>query len=221
MASQTFANGNTSLVHLLDLDEYGLGEINDDQVKERAKREVADYLKNEALRFLDRGTSPVQGEGRFKILEPEYAEKEKGGVRTSNLELEGDLKDSLLSEPATGSFVRFGHQGAQVPKADGHNQLSGKAQRWALENEFPKRRYVPDNGQRFVGEIENEIRSIIRSYARVGEERRVEEIEDLANIGPSISETSANLNDEDFVTTQDFFSDDVLNRFTEELLRRN
>lgn len=163
MPSSTITDGNTRLVHFLDLNEYGLEDVPADK-RGDVKAEVADYLKNEVLRFLARGTSPVKGEGRFRILKPNYARKFKGGVRTANLELEGDLKDSIIAEPSDGAFIKFGHEGAQVPKADGHNQISSKAQRWAVASRHPKRRYIPNSSQKFVDEITEEVINIVNEF---------------------------------------------------------
>ena len=78
MASRTEVNPNNKLLHFLDLNEYGLSEITSTDNQTLAKREVADYLLNEVLRQLDKGTSPVKGEGRFRRLDTDYAKKRKG-----------------------------------------------------------------------------------------------------------------------------------------------
>ena len=92
MASTTQANGTDRIIHLLDLDDYGLRDVPNEN-KEAAKIEVAAFLLNEALRDMSNSTSPVKGEGRFRALDSDYAQREKGGARLSDLELEGDLKD--------------------------------------------------------------------------------------------------------------------------------
>ena len=217
MASRTEANGNTRLLHFLDLDDYGLKDVAENE-KASAKREVADYLKNQVLREVSSGSSPVAGEGRFKILDPEYARREKGGRRISDLELEGDLKDSLISEPSVGSFIKYGHEGDQVPKSDGHNQITSKAKAWAKQSGHPKRRYIPGNGQKFDRSIEGGIRNIINDFKRTAPVRResILDDEDFFQGTTDIRESSTVRND----ATQDFFRDDVIEDLLEEAFER-
>jgi hypothetical protein len=233
MPSSTFTDSRTRLVHFLDLDEYGLNDV-PEEFRGEAKREVADYLKNEVLRFLDRGTSPVAGEGRFKILDTKYAKREKGGVKTSNLELEGDLKDSLIVEPSTGSFIKFGHEGSQTEKADGHNQISSRAQRWAASFDgapFPKRRYIPDSGQRFTDSITSEVKKIINDFKRLGPEPErpgladdeAEDFDFQITTGTRTSSTESPRQREaglSFVDIDNLFSDDVIEDLLADALRR-
>jgi len=217
MASRTEANGNTRLVHFLDLDEYGLEDIAEDQ-KGAAKREVADFLKNQVLREVSAGSSPVKGEGRFRILDPEYARREKGGRRISDLELEGDLKDSLVSTPSTGSFIKYGHEGAQVPKSDGHNQISEKAKAWARKSKHPKRRYIPDDGQKFDDSILGGIRNILEGYVvnTPARDSVVEDDDDFFSGTTDIRPTSTARAD----STSDLFSDDVISDLLDDAFRR-
>lgn len=223
MPSSTITDSRTRLVHFLDLDEYGLREVPDSD-KGLAKREVANYLKNEVLRFLDRGTSPVQGEGRFRILNSKYAKSQKGGVRTSNLELEGDLKDSLIVEPGQGSFIKFGHEGSQVEKADGHNQISSRAQRWALSFEggpFPKRRYIPDTNQKFTDSITSEVRKIISDFVPTESESFSADV--FITAGTRTDSTESPRQREEgtsFVEIDNLFSDDIIESLLAEALRR-
>jgi len=208
MASRTEANGETTLVHFLDLNDYGLEEV-PSQRKSAAKVEVANYLRNEVLRQLSEGKSPVNGEGRFPILDPDYATNQKGGVRTSNLELEGDLKDSLIVRPEAGSFIKYGHEGSQVPKSDGHNQISLKAKTWARETGFKKRRYIPDNGQTFDRGITKEITTIINSFRDTLNNPDISPDEDLLDGTSrisSITESEEGVN----VSTSSLFSDDII-----------
>jgi phage gpG-like protein len=187
--------------------------------------EVADYLENEVMRTISKGVSPVKGEGNFQRLDAKYAKNFKGGSRTSNLELEGDLKDSLIVKPATGSFIKFGHEGAQVPKADGHNQISSKAKRWAVGAEMPKRRYIPDDGQKFKDNITSEIKKIIKDFSQV-ENNTVSIDED--NLDALLSSTSIKEvaspeqreSGTSFVSIDDLFSDDSIDALLEDALRR-
>lgn len=224
MASRTDINPSNKLLHFLDLNEYGLEQVPPEN-RPAAKREVADYLVNEVLRKLNAGTSPVKGEGRFRILDPKYAKKEKAGVRTANLQLEGDLLDSLKSAPANDSFIKFGHEGGEVPKADGHNQLSGKAQSWASKSRHPKRRYIPDSGQKFTDDITEEIELIIKQFkVTTGNSIFIDALEDIAliNLSSKTKETASPTQREagDFVAIDNFFDDDVIGLLLEDALNR-
>lgn len=223
MASRTEANGRDRLFHLLDLNELGLEEVADSD-KPRVVREAADYLKNQTLREIATGNSPVQGEGRFRILDPNYAREQKGGVRTANLELEGDLKDSLISAPHKEHFIKYGHEGEQVPKADGHNQMSLKAKAWARSGNHPKRRYIPDSNQEFDSNIVTGIRRIIDQNKRrevVREEIEEVETEETLTIatlfddGPTRPATTTTIG-----TQADLFSDDIISELLDEAFRR-
>lgn len=133
------------------------------------KDEVGEYLVNQVLRDVERGFSPVAGEGQFEKLSKSYAENEKGGRTVANLQLEGDLKEAIRFKRTTdgiefGNFLKSQHD-----KADGHNQHSDKAKQWAKEKNFPKRRYIPDDDQKFRPAIEREIQNIVRSYEQTPE----------------------------------------------------
>lgn len=212
MASETIANGTTEIVHRLDLNEYGLEDV-PVSAKQAAKQEVADYLENQILRDVNNGVSPVQGEGRFKRLEAEYALREKGGNRLSNLEDEGDLLTDFDVALDDGSFLEVGHKGSQTPKADGHNQLSGKAKAWARNNGFPRRRYIPDDNQKFVPKITGEIRSIIDEFK--APEPSVQQVD----ITPTISSTITKP-EQTTITTDNLFGDDVIDALLDDALSR-
>lgn len=211
MASETIADGANTIIHRLDLNEYGLRDVPAGDRAE-AKQDVADFLVNEILREVNAGSSPVQGEGRFPRLDKDYAENEKGGVRLSNLEKEGDLLNDLRVTPEQDtSFLTVGHRGGEVPKADGHNQLSDKAIQWAGRVGFPKRRYIPDDNQRFVGKITNEIRTIIGEFVPAPGTREVDT--------DTISSTTTTA-EQTRVTTDNLFSDDVIDSLLEDALNR-
>lgn len=143
-----------------------------DTKKTKVKKEVADFLYNEVLRYVGSGKSPVQGENaNFKILNKAYAKKEKQGNRTPNLQLEGDLmrKDFKAKALEEDDVIRVGHynpntSNTEGEKADGHNQHSAKAQAWALTKEMPRRRYIPSESQNFRSDIMDGVKSIISRY---------------------------------------------------------
>lgn len=211
MASETIANGTTEIIHRLDLNDYGLSDVPEAN-RQEAKQEVADYLENQILREVSNGTSPVQGEGRFKRLESEYAVREKSGNRLSDLEKDGDLLTDFKVNPAEGSFLEAGHKGDQTPKADGHNQLSSKAKSWAKQIGFPRRRYIPDDNQKFINPIVNEIKDIISDFQVSPAEQR----ERVDTIPSSVITTP----EQTTVTVDSMFSDDVIDSLLEDALRR-
>lgn len=155
---------------VLDLEGIPLSDRND------AKDDVGDFLINEVIRHLERGKSPVQGE-TFKKLTKEYADNEKQGNRTPNLNLEGDLREATDYKRISGG-IEYGTYGSkEADKADGHNQLSGKAKSWASKKDFPKRRYIADKKQVLKRSISSGIEKILDSYRVDEQELEIEEIE--------------------------------------------
>lgn len=178
-----------------------------------AKQEVGDYLIEEILRNVGDGKSPVNGEN-WKRLSKQYADEFKGGNTTPTMQLFGDLLDSLKAEDVGSDLLKIGHFGAQAPKADGHNQLSVEAKLWAAAKDFPKRRYIPGEGQKFKSSIERGIDEILGSYR---------EKEDLLRVG-RISEVEEGIGDVtgDIVSVgiEDLFSDDVIAALIVDVQRR-
>lgn len=180
----------------LDLEKVPSGK------KAAAKKAVGDFLVNQVLRDIERGFSPVEGEGQFDKLTKKYADAEKGGRRTANLQLEGDLKEATRFKNIKDG-IEFGNfLVSQEGKADGHNQLSAKARAWARKKDFPKRRYIPSSKQKFRVGIEREIESIVKGF----EEIPSEDVQALA--GRTTNETEdGNVVKTDFV---DLFSDEAI-----------
>lgn len=126
-----------------------------DQIKAKIKRDVGDFLVEQVLLTTQSAKSPVQGEGWPK-LSKEYREfkKDEGATPEANMELTGEMMDSLTYH-VTEEGIKLGFFDSEAAKADGHNKLSGR------ENNAPKRRFLPDEGQKFKQEIESEIDKII------------------------------------------------------------
>ena len=123
----------------------------------RAKEDVGEFVRNEILRFVAEGKSPVAGRGAFDKLSSDYADAKKGGNRTSNLELEGDMLDALKYEvTATGIEVGI-FDSNEAPKADGHNNFSGRSK-------LPTRRFIPSGTEDFNGRIMTGVRQILDRY---------------------------------------------------------
>lgn len=98
--------------------------------------------------------SPITGKS-FQALSKDYKKfkRDFGSTPTANLELTGDMLDSLTYR-ITKDGIELGVYGDDAPKADGHNNLSGKSQ-------LPERQFLPKEGETFKGSIQKEIESII------------------------------------------------------------
>lgn len=130
----------------------------------QVKEEVGQYVLDEILSRVGNGESPVSGE-RFKQLSKKYADKMKGGNRTPNLELEGDMLASLGYRRTSNGVAVGIMEKSQRPKADGHNNFSGKSS-------LPQRRFIPAPDQNFKSDIESGIQDIISSYEEQQQEQQ-------------------------------------------------
>lgn len=126
------------------------------EVRRRIERDVGDYLVERVLQATADANSPVAGES-FPALSRSYAKEKKleGGTGKPDLTLHGDMMDALDAKPTGDGRVEVGFFGDQAWKADGHLKFSG------AENNAPKRRFLPAEGQHFTSEIEGEVEKII------------------------------------------------------------
>lgn len=122
--------------------------------------------------------SPVTGDS-FDPLSKEYKAKKTGEglAGVPNLELSGDMLDALDFR-VTSDGIEIGVFGEDAPKADGHNNLSGKSL-------LPTRRFIPEEGESFTSSIEDEVNRIISDA--IGEENApdldtLEEIESKTDL---------------------------------------
>lgn len=146
----------------INLNDFGLDEIPRDK-RSDAKREIGELIVNEILIYLQDGESPVDGYGNFPKLNKEYAKNQKGGDRTPNLELMGDMLDALSYKSLRGAEIEIGiFKGKEVPKADGHNNFSG-------DSKLPMRRFIPEENESFKSDIEQKIKTIINDYKEESE----------------------------------------------------
>jgi hypothetical protein len=133
-----------------------LSQIPDNR-QDQAKQDVGEFIRDEIFRFVSSGNSPVAGRGAFQRLSKEYADNEKGGNRTANLELEGDMLDSLEFE-LTSRGIEIGiFDSGEQGKADGHNNFSG-------DSKLPTRRFIPDDNETFKSQIMSGVRQILNQY---------------------------------------------------------
>ena len=125
-----------------------------DDIKNKIKNDVGDYLIESILTAAAKAKSPVEDES-FPGLSPAYKKHkiEEGLGGKANLSFEGDLLDALEYR-TTKDGIEIGWFGDQAAKADGHANISG-------ESRIPKRRLIPDEKQEFKPSIQKEIESII------------------------------------------------------------
>lgn len=127
--------------------------------KKAILRECGDLVHESVLDYVGGQNSPVQGYGRFKGLSKKYKkQKSKIASPVPNLELEGDLLDSL-KVPVRGDKLVLKVSPSQNDKADGHCNFSGKSK-------LPLRRFIPNrkDDETFKQPIVNKMRRIIKSY---------------------------------------------------------
>lgn len=144
-------NQTTSSVYELDMPE-GLDRATRDEIKS----EVADFLVDQILQSVGELKSPVKG-GNYKTsLSKEYREFKTGeGLQgVADLELTGNMLDSLRARPLSGNKIEVGVFGEPAKRADGHNNLSGKST-------LPPREFLPKQDGSFKRDIEAEIKRII------------------------------------------------------------
>jgi len=168
--------------------------LNDVPLSKRkaVKKEVGNFIVEEILRSVSSAKSPVSG-GKYKaVLNKDYAKNMKGGNRTANLELEGDMLDALTFKD-TDRGIEIGiFKKSEVPKADGHNNFTGKSK-------LPTRQFIPKSGQTFNRDIENGVASIVNKFKQPVKKQSITTIEQ------STKSVAISLND--------IFSNDFLQSF--------
>lgn len=141
--------------------DLGLTETEISQtLKNRIKKDVGEFLVESILDSVASQKSPVAGEGwpalgsKSKTKAYNKLKKRLNGNEQANMELEGDMLNALKFQP-TDEGVEIGFFNTdEANKADGHNKLSGRT------NKTPKRRFLPRQGQRWDGPIQEEIKRI-------------------------------------------------------------
>ncbi len=142
----------TRTVSSLDL---GLDANIPDAIASKIKQDVGQYIVEQVLLTLSEAKSPVKGESWPKLSEKYKKIKvDAGGSPIANMELYGDMLDSLSFEE-TDAGVDVGFLGEQAWKADGHLKFSG------AENNTPQRRFLPGDGEEFRSNIQDGIDKII------------------------------------------------------------
>lgn len=129
--------------------------------RKEALEEVADYVKEQILSRTGDGRTSVKGGKWARNLSPEYLKKKKeeSGVGFANLELYGDMLDSLDTRIKGKGKIVIEVGDDQRGKAEGHiTGIYGK-------NDSGKRRqFMPVEGEEFAPEIERGIKQILKRY---------------------------------------------------------
>lgn len=167
-----------------------------------AKKEAGQFVVEEILRSVSDGDSPVEGRGAFEKLNKEYAKAEKGGNTNPNLELDGDMLDALeFKETDAGIEVGI-FKSSEVPKADGHNNFSGKSK-------LPTRRFIPKGSEKFDDSIQDELSEITREYnAKVKDKPKKKPTDPFKSI-LAVEESARRVD----IQVGDLFNDDFLDSF--------
>jgi hypothetical protein len=133
----------------------------DEDERLELNEEIGDYVVTTMLDLLGDGVSPVTGKG-FKALSKKYADDDKGGDTTANMELEGDMLSSLTYE-ADPYSVKIGiWDEDQAIKAYGHT-TGMKGHPW-LEGKVAERKIIPGAKESFAGTIQDGIDLLIEEF---------------------------------------------------------
>ncbi|MGB0452596.1 MAG: hypothetical protein ACPGJV_02695 [Bacteriovoracaceae bacterium] len=166
-------------------------------------KSVGEYIVKETTKYVRRGFSPVKGHGNFPILNKDYAEDEKGGDRTPNLSLEGDMLHEYNFNNV-GKYLRIGYfHGPESNQADGHNQLTKKAKSWARKSGMPLRRWIPDENEEYTDEIMKGVNRLLDKH-REDAHLKIETGEVEQRIIRDVDDRRKN----ESVSIDDLFSDD-------------
>lgn len=129
--------------------------------REQALEEAAEYVKEKILQNCGDGKTSVAGGRWVKSLTPKYAEqkKEYSTVGYANLELHGDMLDSLDVFPKNSRSIRIEVGSDQRDKAEGH--LTGV---YGNSSKVRPRQFMPQDGEELSPEIVRGIREILERY---------------------------------------------------------
>lgn len=139
--------------------DYGI-DIPKDSLDD-AREAVAEFVRDKVLQYVGDGESPVSGEGNFKRLKKNYKKikEQVSGTDEPNLELYGDMLDSLTVRVNKNRLTLLVDDSSQKGKSEGHNQFTTSGPPGLV-----KRRFIPDEDQKFKRDIEDGIVEILTEY---------------------------------------------------------
>lgn len=132
--------------------------------RSKVKKDIGEFIVTEILLSVSEQKSPVSGGKYKKGLSDDYAKLK--GSNKADLELEGDLLDSLTFKNKDGGLEIGIFDKKQTGKADGHNQIH------EAHKTLPERRFIPSEKQNFKRNIMNGVKRIINDNTRQGSRER-------------------------------------------------
>lgn len=125
--------------------------------KKKVAKEVGELLIDATLLKVGNQKSPIEGLGWSKLSKKYKAFKlSKNRPGEANIEFSGKTLDAYKAKVKSNGILEMGVFGNKTaPIADGHNNLSGKSS-------LPLRRWLPDKGDTYKGDIQSDVDSIIR-----------------------------------------------------------
>jgi hypothetical protein len=139
----------------IDLDKYVPKEQKklSRNEKDELKEIIGEHLINNILMKVSDSISPVTGK-KFKKLNEAYANREKNGDRSANLELYGSMLNALEVESTDKGIMIGVFDDDEAIKLYNHN----------VGDTLPKRQVIPDKGQNFTKVVQKGIDEIIKDY---------------------------------------------------------
>lgn len=146
----TTVNSNEISSNILIEFPEGMSASSKNIVKDQAGELIIDHI----LSSVGNARSPISG-ADWPPLSKDYRDQKRDDGRgtKANLELNGDMLDALAFT-RTAEGLRVGIVGGEAPKADGHNNFSGRS-------EIPTRKFLPEEGETFKGTIEMQIEALV------------------------------------------------------------
>lgn len=131
--------------------------------KNSALKEIAEYVRDELLQHYGDGESPVAGGKWKRRLSKDYAElkKEISGSNFANMELYGDMLDSLEYRIEGGKIKIGWFSGEEAAKAYGHQ--TGYEGHPTIKN-GPVRQLLPEQGQKLKPDIREGMKQIAQEF---------------------------------------------------------
>jgi len=134
--------------------EFELDANVSESVKTKIQQDVGEFIVEQVLQTIGNAKSPVSGES-WGRLSKDYKSKKVGEGLPGEADMEntGALKDALTFK--TGDTLKVGFFNSEAWKADGHLKFSG------ADGTAPRRRFLPDEGQKFISSIQSGIDKIV------------------------------------------------------------